>query len=404
MSRKDCEMNRTEPQRIQTLLPMRPVYVVVWVMLVLSIFVADSHAGSVRLWPTAVVVSDSIRLSDLCELKGFDFETEKRISLLTIDDPPQPGGSKYVHIEMIRSVLATGGVNMAMVTMQGAIQCAVTRPANTVPPAPQVVQQTSYTTGHARKNQIHVGNRKKNQPFVSSIHEHAENQHSQREITLRNAVIGFFNRELERYQGRAEVVFDHTSAQVLDLSGPTYTFQIRRRQKIPLGLIPLEVDVLTKGRTVQSIPLMVKVTMIRSCLVARRAINQGATIQSTDVELRSLTFNKVDHLGINDYSVAIGQRAKKFKAAGSMIQRSDIEEVPLVVRGQLVSLTSVSGSVQVVTTARAAANGLLGETVKIRAADNKRIEFDAIVVGPGKVQIGTGRVQPKRLIRVAKGN
>lgn len=397
-------MNRTKIQRIQTPSPMRHMYVVAWMVLLFSNFVAESQAGSVRLWPTAVVVSDTIRLSDLCELKGFDNETEKRILSLIVADPPQPGGSRYVHIEMIRSILATGGVNMAMVTMRGATQCAVTRPVNTVPPVPQAVRRASYTTGHAYQSQTHSLNRKKNQPIVTPGHKPVQSQRSRQDATLRNAVIEFFNRELERYQGRAEVVFDHTSVQVLDLSGPAYTFQIRRRQKLPLGLIPLEVDVVTKGRTVQTIPLMVKVTMIRSCLVARRAINQGATIQSSDVELRPLTFNKIDHLGINDYSVAIGQRAKKFKPAGSVIQRSDIEEVPLVVRGQLVSLTSVSGSVQVVTTARAAANGLLGEIVKIRAADNKRIEFDAIVVGPGKVQIGTSLARPKPAIRVARGN
>ncbi|MCH7631851.1 MAG: hypothetical protein IIB59_01450 [Planctomycetes bacterium] len=42
----------------------------------------------------------------------------------------------------------------------------------------------------------------------------------------------------------------------------------------------------------------------------------------------------------------------------------------------------------VVTTAKAAQEGLLGAVIKVRAVDNKRVEFDATVTGPAEVRLG----------------
>ena len=61
-----------------------------------------------------------------------------------------------------------------------------------------------------------------------------------------------------------------------------------------------------------------------------------------------------------------------------------------MVRGQLVTLASVQGAVRVVTTAKALQDGLLGETITVRAVDNRHVELDAVVVGPVSVQVGTG--------------
>lgn len=402
MNREDCEIKNTFNRRNPSASSSHPFYVVILSVVVLTLTNTESQAGSVRVWPTAVVVGDSIRLDDLCELKGFDSETEKVIAALTITTAPPPGGSRIVHLEMIRATLATNHINMATVSLKGATNCEVSRPGSIKP----AVNQAAPSKNARSKRETSKKNRSPQQrqsvgsmKNIPSKIEVADDT----EVTLRQAVVDFFNHELRRYQGRAEVVFDHTSEQVLDLSGPQYTFHVRRRQNHPLGLIPLEVDVLSGARTVQTVPLVVQVTMIRPGLVARRAINQGATIRQTDIDVIPITFTKIDKLGMSNPAHAIGQRSKKFQAAGSLIQESDIESVPLVVRGQLVTLTSIAGSVRIVTTAKSTEDGLLGELVTVRAADNKRVEFDAVVTGPGRVQIGQGEAQPVPTIRVAGG-
>lgn len=395
MNRKDCEMKNKFNRRWLHVSSLRTPCAIILSAIVLNLSSTQLLAGSIRIWPSAVVVGDSIRLDDLCEFKGFDRETEKTIASLRITASPSPGGSRIIHIEMIRATLASNKVNMAVVCLKGATNCQVSRPST----IENSGNQAPTTSGVSRKNR----REQHRQPTESKHNVMKDSDLIPSSDTLRHAVIDFFNRELQRYQGRAEVIFDHTSNQVLDLSGPQYTFHVRRRQNHPLGLIPLEVDVLSEGRTVQTVPLVVQVTMIRSGLVTRRAINQDATIRNTDVEVVPLTFTRIDKLGISNPVHAIGQRAKKFLASGSTIQESDIESVPLVNRGQLVTLTSVAGSISIVTTAKAAEDGLLGEVIKVRAVDNKRVEYDAVVIGPAKVQIGHGTIQREQTIRVVGG-
>jgi flagella basal body P-ring formation protein FlgA len=115
-----------------------------------------------------------------------------------------------------------------------------------------------------------------------------------------------------------------------------------------------------------------------------------------DVHVVAISFAQLDKLGVEDEAMVVGQRAKRFIPAGTLLELSMLEAVPIVTRGQLVRLESVAGSVRVVTTAKAAEDGLLGELIKVKAADEKRVEFDAKVVGPGEVQIGGG---PTALLR-----
>ena len=128
---------------------------------------------------------------------------------------------------------------------------------------------------------------------------------------------------------------------------------------------------------------------VDALLMVRRSINQGATIRAADLRVMPMSFSRLDKLGVDDTALAIGQRAKRFVPAGTMIEPAMLESVPLVRRGQLVTMTSTLGTVQVKTTAKAAQAGRIGEVIKVRAVDNKRVEFDVTIVGPGAVEIGS---------------
>jgi flagella basal body P-ring formation protein FlgA len=328
----------------------------------------EVRAGSVRLWPSAVVVEETIRLSDLCDLTGFDESVERRLAGLAVADAPPAGGARVIHMAMIRAALTASGANMATVTLGGPTQCAVTRPSAAVKPSVSPSRVGAQrTAARAKGSQA--------EPPTPS--------------TLRDAVFDYFDTELVRFKGKAEIDFDRTAQRVLDLSGPEYRFRVRRRGGPALGLVQLEVDVLAKGKVVQTVPLVVRVVMMRRVVVARNPVNQGATVKASDVELTALSFSRVENLGVADTALVVGQRAKRFISAGCLIEPAMLESVPLVTRGQLVKLTSVVGMVRVVTSAKALDSGLLGETIRVRAPDNKRSELDGVVVGPGRVQIGS---------------
>ncbi|MFQ5592069.1 MAG: flagellar basal body P-ring formation chaperone FlgA [Phycisphaerae bacterium] len=338
----------------------------------------EAYSGDVRLWPSAVVVTDKVVLRDLCELSGIDAGAQRELSSLVITSAPPVGGSRLIDIDVVRAALTQAGVNMARVTLRGATQCAVSRPSSAPPAAPASSTSSPQALNGAVGST--VGSASVTTSYIPRT-------------SLRRAVVDYFNGEFARYGGTAELVFDRASDQVLGLGGPPYEFNVRRRGRSLLGLTSLEVDVLSKGSVVQTVPMAVQVSMLKNAVVARRAISQGATIRRADVGLLSMSVTRLDRLGFSDVDLAIGQRAKRFIPTGTLIEQAMLESVPLVRRGDYVKLISAVGFVRVVTAARATEDGVLGDIITIRAADDKRVEFDAVVVGPGAVQIGAGLSQ-----------
>jgi flagella basal body P-ring formation protein FlgA len=375
MQRKDCDKTFHKSRTAGDLPSARATAYVLSIALILCAAGSEALAGTVRLWPSAVVVDDSVRLDDLCELSGFDLKEVETLGSIVVIPAPPTGGSCLIHMDVIRAALTQAGANMALVTLHGATQCALSRPTVVQPVA---ASQTVPT----ESNQLGVGH-------ADVVTREAGADRPAQSQSLREAVVGYFDAEFARYGGKAEVVFDRTSDQVLDLAGPPYEFNVRRGRGSLLGLTSLEVDVEANGRAVQTVPLAVQVSMHRSAVVARRSINQGATVRRSDVELVSMAVARLDKLGIDEVAFVIGQRAKRFISAGTLIASGMLESVPIVRRGELVRLTSVVGSIRVTTSGRVVADGVLGDVVQVRAADNKRIEFDGVVVGPGEVQIGS---------------
>lgn len=383
-------------------------------------------AGPIRIWSAAVVVDDHILLGDIADLQHLGSDEQSKLAAVKIADAPAPGGSRVLRLEAVREGLAAAGINMAQVTIGGATECAVTRPGIAPPQsstdktrsssvmengATRAKGQRAAPNGEPRRQADKPGSvRSAGGRLPALVLEPSESAERDVETpaemptdTLRQAVIEHFNGELARYGGTAEIAFDQASEQVLDLSAPTYEFRIRRRGGPQLGLLTLEIDVLSDGRTLQTVPLVVRLELRRPVVVARRTINQGATIGPADLERISLTFSRLDDLGIDDTALAVGQRARRVVPAGAMIEPSLLEQVPLVLRGQLVTVTSVAGSIRVVTAAKATQEGRYGDVIKVRCTDETQAEIDGMVTGPGEVRIGSRALRQGGEARLASG-
>lgn len=339
---------------------------------------ATALGAPVRVYSTAVVTGDAVRIADLCDLRHLSADDAGRFGGHVVAEAPPPGGSRAIALSAVRDALSAAGANVAKLTLSGAAECAVTRPAD----AP-VSDAPTQASNHTRTDE----------PTI-------------RPTTLRRSVTDFFAHELSRYRGIPEVVFDRGAESLLDLAGPPFEFHVRRTGGGPLDLAPIEVDIIADGRLVQTAPMVVRVKFSRPTVVARHPINQGGTIRESDVEVISMSYTRLDRLGLDDPALCVGQRAKRFIAPGTQVESAMLEPVPLVVRGQLVTATSHAGAIRVVTTAKADADGMLGETIVVRSVDDRKESFPARVVGPGKVElgdddggVGLSSVHPARSLR-----
>lgn len=401
MTRKDCESRQSKTNPLRASLPsgkkatqaLSARRAILLSLTLGSVMVGVARGESVRVWRTAVVTSDQVRLSDVCEFRGFDAATAELIKEHLLIDAPTAGGNRIVHSQLIRDALVEAGVNQATLTVSGSTECEISRPAKTTDDAPldNKLQNSALAGG--------VGNRMLNEGPLSRGRGTERAERGAR--TLRQAVQDYFASELGRFGGEAEVSFDRANDGLLNLSGPEYEFRVRRQAGAALDLSAVDVDIITEVGVAQTVSVVVSVTLHRDVVVTRKAINQGATVRAGDVEVRRMSFRRTDRIGLDDATKCIGQRATKFIPAEAVIEPTMLESTPLVTRGQLVTLTSVCGSIRVVTSARAERDGMLGEVITVRSADNSKTEYDAMVVAAGKVQIGSESCEEP--IRLSEG-
>lgn len=380
MNRKECEPQFVHAGRG----PNAIMAAVAWaVCLTIG---TSAYAGSIRLWPSAIVVEDTVRLGDVAELSGFTLEEEAQLVASALGAAPEPGASLSLSLAGVREALSGHGINMSSVTLRGAVQCAVARTA-IVKGEESRADKPAVALPGARLSQR------------ASVAGQSELRlASEKEPTLRQAVVDHFNRELARYGGSADVTFGAGSASLLELAGPSYEFSIRQRSGAALGSVNLDVAVLADGQTVQSVSLRATVRLLRNVVTARGPINQDAIIREKDVHLSAMYYTRLDGLGISESVAVVGQRCKRFLEPGSVIDPTDIEAVPLVSRGQIVSMESIAGGISVASSGKALSDGHLGESILVRDPNQKGVELEATVVGVGRVRIGAPvSVEPGRL-------
>jgi len=333
-----------------------------------------------------VVVGDTVTLCDLCELRGFEPETERKLAKLAVTSSPQPGGRRIVHLEMIRSALEAAGINMACTTLRGSTRCTVSRPS--LPESP--------TTFHRRvagatqsSGPVHPTLGSATSPPVTTAESAVPHEQTDPAAhTLRQHIIDWLGAELSRYGGRVEVEFGQGTAAALDLTSPPYEFALRRKNRAEIGVVHLEVDIKSDGNVRQTTRVVCNVSYFAPVVVARRPVNRSMTIRETDVQQMEMKFTSLDRLSVSDPSLVIGRRAKRFVPVGGVIRGRDLEEVPLVTRNQLVRLVASVGGVRVETAGKAVGAGAMGDVITVRSLDGLRREFEAVITGPGETMVG----------------
>lgn len=349
---------------------------------------AQAGAGEVRLWPAAVVVQDEVRVSDVCLLRGFDRDEEAALARHVLCAAPPQGGRRVIHARMVREALSAAGVNAALTTLHGATECEVARP---MAPAPKSDERAADAGGanprlapHARRNQPAQTARSSGEAAPSPNEEPDPR-------TLRQVVIDWLGRELTRNGGRVEVEFTHDAAPALDLTTPPHEFRLRRQRGGDAGVMALEVTVLVDGQVRQTLDIVCNAALFVPVVVARRAINQAATVKDADVEVTEVRVATPDRTIVSEPALVIGRRAKRFIPAGEAVRPRDLEEVPVVTRNQLVRLVATVGGVRVETAGRALASGTMGQTVNVRPVDDRGREFEGVITAPGVVSVGLDR-------------
>jgi flagella basal body P-ring formation protein FlgA len=165
------------------------------------------------------------------------------------------------------------------------------------------------------------------------------------------------------------------------------TFNVRPRGSALLGLISLDVDLVEAGKVSRAVPVMAEVTMTRPVVVARRPINRGAMVRAEDLGMEERRFSKIESIGLTATAAILGHEAKRYIDRGEMLLARDVQAMPLVRRGDYVTVWLHRGGLVVRGGAKALKEGAQGERIEVKSEPSGQV-YTVVVTGPKTVEAG----------------
>lgn len=330
---------------------------------------ARGATTTVRLLPTAVVSGDDVTLADVAEISG---ESAELIAGWTLGAAPRVGQTGAIDLDAIQKMLARRGVNLSAWIFRGANRCVVQR----VAPQRRLAEAVTVAADAA--------------PGMPVQHEPLRAVVTTRPAadarTLEGVIREHIARRVAHLNGTPVVRFSPALSRVLELSRPTYDFQITDRSDRVLGMVPFEVLIVENGQPRQTVPVLAEVRLRKAVVTASRPINRGETVSESAVSVQDRLFEHVEEIGLTEPAAVIGQRATKFVAQDGMFYPRDIEPVPLVMRNDLVTVTVRRGGLTIRSSAKAMNAASYGERVVLRNEASKET-FTATVTGPKTAEV-----------------
>lgn len=143
--------------------------------------------------------------------------------------------------------------------------------------------------------------------------------------------------------------------------------------------IPVWVDILVNGEVFASTPVWFSVSARKKVPVATRRIKRHERIssESISIEIRDVAGLRpatVDEINGEQY------RARRSVGQGQIVLNEDLESLPAVEKGQLITVYTGHGSVELAIQARALSDGLLTEEIRVENPQTND-SYRAVVIG-----------------------
>lgn len=317
---------------------------------------AAGIAAEINLRDAAYVDHAVVRLGDVAEIYGMDHQTRSKLLAIELLPSPKSGQAKKLRAREIQDAIAQRAPECVAWTIAGASEVSVRRRVATTPEPQQVVRPKSQSVSPA------AGDRARNEleeAILAYIKERLGNDAWQVEVELNEQQLAIL-----------------ASAKSLHVTGGRYLDDERVQFRVEA-----ETDAERATWTVDA-----RVTLPPMMVVARRNLDRGELVAEEDVELVRAAASPGMLKPYQNLEDVVGKETTRAIPAGQPITEPSVRATLLVQRGQVVTVYSRCGGVQIRVTGRAKENGSLGELVPVEAI-NSRETFHARVSGPQEVEI-----------------
>lgn len=302
--------------------------------LILVSLALRGEAAVIEMQTDAHVSKNIVRLSDVARVHDAGAEERAALEPIYVTLSPASGKAKTVALAEVRQRLRAHGVNLGTVIFEGPSRVTVRRlPADAPPPD-------------------------------ADAHRSA----------AADLITGFVAEGLGLPAEEVDVAFDRETARRLErLAGRGYRLVVQHQgPAVSLGSNRLLLVGYAGTEARERVDLVATVRAYAHVPVAARNIARRAALAAGDVMLERRLVSSPDQaaLTIDDL---LTRRAARPIAKGEVIEPDLIADVPLVRRGDMVTVIARAGHVAVKTLGQALEEGTRGQSIKVRNLDTNRV-------------------------------
>lgn len=153
------------------------------------------------------------------------------------------------------------------------------------------------------------------------------------------------------------------------------------------GPVTLALVVRVNGVVEKNISLRLVVDARTEMVVAGRQLQPGTVLTRSDLEMQMRDVAQSGGLHFSAIDDAVGKRVKTVVRSGTPLRNSQVEKVPVVRAGQLVTIVAESAGMRITVTGRAKSAGGIGDLIRVENISSHK-EFPARVLDSTTVEAG----------------
>jgi flagellar basal body P-ring formation protein FlgA len=152
------------------------------------------------------------------------------------------------------------------------------------------------------------------------------------------------------------------------------------------GRASLALIVRVDDRVVKNIPLNVEVEALADVVVAVRAMERGMILDKGNVALQKRDMATLPGRTCRNLEEVVGKQVRVGMRGNSPIRSDYLERLPLVKRGQLVTIIAENDKFRITSSGKVKGNGAEGDTVQVQGL-NAQKDITAVVVDASTVRV-----------------
>jgi flagella basal body P-ring formation protein FlgA len=328
-------------------------------LVAVALLFCSSTAGAalIELKETAAISTAVVRLGQVSVIHDADEKLVERLAGVTLFPAPSVGKSKAVDFETIRERLTSQGFNVSELEFSG---------SSTVTVSGVRSDDDSATGG--------------NQTLADIAQKRAEE--------LVTGAVRQYLREKAASLGNVQIEMKLTPRQVSAL-----TAALSARVDITGGVEPwsgeqaFRAGFYDKQGKRTEFQVVCRVRPLPQVLVPTATLPKGHVVRPDDVSWKQQPATATLANYVDRAELVVGQETRRTLRAGEPIATVDVRGIPLVRRGDIVTVVARSRGIVIRTDAKAMADGSLGQPIKLMSLDGRR-ELVARVSGYHEATVG----------------